>query len=91
MAAHPTLRTRQTRPVPKALINNPMLALPSMQRLLELDPLQKEILADILADLRRDADNRAEKSWARRKGPMASYWRVVSTYAGHVRRALRAT
>lgn len=50
----------------------------------------RQALADALADLRRDARQRAELQWRRHKAPMAFYWRVVSIYAGHLARALRA-
>ena len=68
---------------------NPMLALPGVQRLAELDPHQREILVQILSDIRHDARARAELSWKRHKGPMACYWRALSTYAGHLARAVR--
>lgn len=59
-------------------------------RFAELPPEAREALAVALTDLRRDARNRAELQWRRNKAPMAFYWRIVSTYAGHLARALRA-
>jgi hypothetical protein len=41
-----------------------------------------------MRELRADADRQAEESWRKRKGPMAAYWRAVSTYARHVAHAL---
>ncbi len=72
-------------------VRNPVLALPAMQAILALPPRQRAVLAGLLAELAHDAANRAEASWTRRKGPMAVYWRGVSVYAGHIRRALRPT
>lgn len=68
---------------------NPVLALPSLQQLLELDPHQRGVLAAVLTDLQLDARRRAESSWKKHKGPMALYWRCVSTYAGQIARAIK--
>ena len=59
-------------------------------RFANLPPGAREVLADALVDLRRDARKRAELQWRRNKAPMAFYWRVVAVYAGHLARALRA-
>lgn len=67
---------------------NPLLSLPSARRLAELDPDARDALRALLADLRADADARAENAWRRRKGPMAAYWRAVATYARHTRLAI---
>jgi hypothetical protein len=66
------------------------LALPSVQRLNELDAETREIVAAILADLVVDARRRAQESWRKNKGPMAAYWKAVGAYAHHLRRAFRA-
>lgn len=68
---------------------NPILALPACRRLLALDPETRAVVADILRDLATEADQLAEESWRRRKGPMAAYWRAVCTYAKHLSRAVR--
>ena len=59
-------------------------------RFAALPPEARQALAGALEDLRRDARQRAELQWRRHKAPMAFYWRVVSVYAGHLARALRA-
>lgn len=68
---------------------NPVLKLPAAQRLLALPPEQRELIEDLFRELRHAAYIEAEKAWKRRKGPMASYWRAVATYARHVAHALR--
>lgn len=40
-------------------------------------------------DIRRDAQERAEKCWKKHKAPMAAYWKAVSVYAGHTARLCR--
>lgn len=68
---------------------NPVLALPSMRQLQNLPKSVREPLRQILRELALEACTKAERSWKRRKGPMAAYWRSVSVYAGHIARALR--
>jgi len=70
-------------------VRNPVLALPAARALQALDPRTRAILADLLADLAADAAHRAQRSWAQHKGIMAAYWKAVSVYARHIRRALR--
>ncbi|MGU2073411.1 hypothetical protein ACSETA_10695 [Pseudomonas aeruginosa] len=41
-----------------------------------------------MRELRVQANTEAENAWRRRKGPMAAYWRAVSTYARHIAHAL---
>jgi hypothetical protein len=67
---------------------NPLLALPSAQKLLQLPAEQRAPIEALLRELRADADQLAEQSWKKRKGPMAAYWRAVSTYARHLAHAL---
>ena len=69
-------------------VRNPVLGLPSAGRLTGLPQEARAALAEVLGDLAKDASERAEKSWRQRKGPMAIYWRGVSVYAGHLKRAL---
>jgi len=71
---------------------NPLLDLPAGRRLQELPPEQRAAIAEVMRDLRHQANDKAEESWQKRKGPMAAYWRAVSTYARHLAHALtRAT
>lgn len=70
-------------------LRNPVLELPSAVRLETLPPEAKAALAAVLADLAVEANAAAEVAWRRRKGPMAAYWRAVSTYAKHLGRAVR--
>ena len=72
-----------------AQVRNPVLALPSAQRLQELTPRERERVAAVLMDIRSEARVKAEDSWRRSKGPMAAYWKAVATYAGHIARATR--
>ena len=67
---------------------NPLLKLPAGQALLALPPEQRRAIAEVMRDLRAEANTKAEESWRRRKAPMAAYWRAVSTYARHVAHAL---
>jgi hypothetical protein len=70
-------------------VANPVLALPAMHRLAALDPAAREAVEAILADIAADARERANESWRKHKGPMAAYWKAVSVYAGHIRKAMR--
>ncbi|BDE73485.1 MAG TPA: hypothetical protein PK306_02865 [Aquabacterium sp.] len=67
---------------------NPLFKLPAAQSLLLLAGPEKAALARLMMDLRRQANDEAERAWKRRKGPMACYWRAVSTYARHVAHVL---
>lgn len=68
---------------------NPLLGLPAMSQILALPPASRMAHAALLDDLARQANELAEKSWKKRKGPMAAYWRAASTYAKHSARAMR--
>lgn len=68
---------------------NPLFNLPAAQDLLSLGAPEKAALGRLMMDLRRQANDEAEQAWKRRKGPMACYWRAVSTYARHVAHVLR--
>lgn len=70
---------------------NPLLKLPAAERLMGLPPEQRREIALVMRDLRDQANTEAEKSWRKRKGPMAAYWRAVSTYARHLAHALEQT
>jgi len=67
---------------------NPLLNLPAGRKLLELPPEQRAPIEAVLRELRDQANTEAENSWKKRKGPMAAYWRAVSTYARHLAHAL---
>ena len=49
----------------RAEIRNPILALPAIARLRELDPEVRVALQELLLDLQQDARARAETSWRR--------------------------
>ncbi|PZU82245.1 MAG: hypothetical protein DI528_20140 [Shinella sp.] len=74
-------------------VRNPVLSLPAVKRLDELPPETRQLVADILGDLVKDARARAQQSWIKNKGPMAAYWKAVGAYAHHFRRvfAVRKT
>ncbi|MBH3399147.1 hypothetical protein I5S60_06160 [Pseudomonas fluorescens] len=67
---------------------NPLLKLPSGRALLDLPAEDRARIEAVMRDLRDQANTEAENSWKRRKGPMAAYWRAVSTYARHLAHAL---
>ncbi|MFM9922712.1 hypothetical protein VLK31_06960 [Variovorax sp. H27-G14] len=69
---------------------NPLLKLPAGRALLDLPAEQRAPLEAVMRELRDQANTEAEKSWLKRKGPMAAYWRAVSTYARHLAHALSA-
>ena len=68
---------------------NPLLKLPAGRALLALPDDQRAAIEAVMRDLRAEADHEAEVAWRRRKGPMAAYWRAVSTYARHIAHACR--
>lgn len=71
-------------------VQNPLLELPATQRALrELSPVERAHIRAILFELGAQADEKAEASWKRRKGPMAAYWRAVGVYARQTARALK--
>lgn len=67
---------------------NPLLRLPAARKLLALPEDQRRAVAEVFRELRDQSNAEAELAWKRRKGPMAAYWRAVSTYARHVAHAL---
>lgn len=70
-------------------VRNPVLGLPATALILEMPPATRRILADLLADISRDARRRAQESWKRNKAPMAVYWKAVGAYATHLSRVVR--
>lgn len=69
-------------------VRNPIVGLPSFQRLADLSPEARDALVAILADIAADSRERAEKCWRTHKAPMAAYWKACSVYAGHIKRAI---
>lgn len=63
---------------------NPIKRLRVWVEVRDLPPDARQALRRVLLDLREEANQLAETSWKRRKGPMAAYWRAVSTYARHI-------
>jgi hypothetical protein len=72
----------------KIEVRNPVLALPSARRILDLPPEIRRPLGILLRELAAEADAKAEETWRARKGIMAAYWRAVATYAKHLARAI---
>lgn len=70
-------------------VRNPVLGLPAAQRIEELSPEARAILAEILRDITHYAREHAQVSWRKNKGPMALYWKAVGAYSEHIRRAVR--
>jgi hypothetical protein len=77
--------TRSLRPE----VRNPVLGLPSAQKLRELSPEARAAVAALCKDINAIGRARAQESWRRNKGPMAIYWKAVGAYAGHIYRAVR--
>lgn len=69
-------------------VRNPVLALPAAQAILDLPVEHRRPLGLLLRQLAVEANNKAEASWACRKGIMAAYWRAVATYAKHLAHAI---
>ena len=69
---------------------NPLLKLPAGRALMALSPEQRAPIEAVLRELRAQANVEAEKAWLKRKGPMAAYWRAVSTYSRHIAHALKS-
>lgn len=72
----------------KAEVRNPVLALPSVNRLRALSPEVRSVLQAVMLEIQRDARVRAENSWRSRKPPVAAYWAACGVYAGHIARAI---
>jgi len=67
---------------------NPLITLPALQELMELPIEDRRRIAKVFRDLRQQANAEAEKAWGNRKGPMAAYYRAMSTYSRHFAHAL---
>ena len=82
------IRSASSRHRPDDIVRNPVLALPSLQRLLDLPAHTRAEIEALLRDLAYDARIRAEQSWRTRKAPMAAYWHVIAVYSRHMARAV---
>lgn len=69
-------------------VRNPVLALPSAHAIMALPVDQRRPLGTLLRELAKEADHQADKTWRKRKGIQAAYWRAVSTYAKHLARVI---
>lgn len=78
-----------TRGSPPDIVRNPVLALPSAQRILKQPTERRTELAILLRELSADARQRAQKCWRQNKGPMAVYWKAVGAYSTHLHRVVR--
>lgn len=67
---------------------NPLLELPAAQAIRALPLAQRVPLEKLLRDLSRQANEKAQLSWARKKAPMAAYWKGVATYSIHAARVV---
>lgn len=72
-------------------VRNPVLQLPAAQRLAQLPPETRQLVADLLSEISADARQRADSCWNRHKAPMAAYWKAVAVYSRHIRLAIRGT
>jgi hypothetical protein len=71
-----------------AEVRNPLLGLPAVASIRALPLECRAPLAELLRQVAEEADRKAEAAWAKRKGPMAAYWRATCTYAKHTARAI---
>uniref|UniRef100_UPI0009AB30F1 hypothetical protein n=1 Tax=Pseudomonas aeruginosa TaxID=287 RepID=UPI0009AB30F1 len=85
----PNVAIAMTRPPPHAFGRPPLLGLPEALSLLGMCEEASGPLRTLLIELRAAAHAKAQHSWVKRKGPLAAYWRDVSTHAGLVERLLR--
>jgi len=83
--AHGAFTERSNRPE----VRNPILAYPSAARVREMPAPARDWLIDFLADLRRDAQQRAAKALRTHKAPLYLYHKVVAVWCGHLAKVLR--
>lgn len=72
----------------RAIVRNPLLALPAAQQLADLPPEARAALKALLVEIRNDCRARADESWRKHKAPMACYWKAAGVYANHTARLL---
>lgn len=70
-------------------VRNPLLALPSATRALDMPDEARTWLIAFLYDIRKDAQVKAVKAWESYKAPTAMYWRIIAVYSGHIAKVLR--
>lgn len=76
----------------RAEVRNPILGLPAAREALAALPIdQAEALRTVLLQIQAQAKEKERESYAKRKGPMTSYWMAVGTYCKHIAHAIRAT
>ncbi len=59
------------------------------QRFQNLPGEAKVALHSALNELHLDAAEKSKHCWKKHKAPMALYWKVVSVYSGHLKRAIK--
>ena len=70
----------------KAVIRNPLMALPAAKELSHLPPECRAVIRRLFKEISADSRVRAEKCWRTHKAPMAAYWKAVAVYANHASR-----
>jgi hypothetical protein len=73
----------------RAIVRNPLMALPAAEALSNLPDESKSAVRELLKQISADARIRAEKCWKTHKAPMAAYWKAVAVYANHSSRLLK--
>lgn len=72
----------------RRIVANPILALPTMQRVLAQDAPWRPELRALLKELRGHCLAKAAESFVKGKWMMFAYWKVASVYVNHIGRAL---
>lgn len=67
---------------------NPLLRLPAARKFAELPGDSLSALRELLSELGREANEKAQLCWRKHKAPMAAYWKAVSVYSRHLARLL---
>jgi hypothetical protein len=77
----------------RADVRNPVLRLPEAAALAEwcrAHPDGAALLRGLIRALSRSSHADADRSWAKRKGFAAFYWRAMGIYARHIAAAISA-
>lgn len=69
-------------------VHNPILALPTMQRIIAEDAPWRVDLRALLVELRDHANAKAAESHRKHKYMMYAYWKVANVYVGHIIKAM---
>ncbi|WP_137917207.1 hypothetical protein [Hydrogenophaga sp. 2FB] len=73
-------------------VRNPLLAIPEVQEeFARLTPESRRALENALRALSRVFHKKGDEAWAKRKPPIAAYWRASGVNARHLALAARAT